>query len=131
MLKKIAVILLILIYGSATMGATVHLHYCMNEFVGWSLFHSKNDTCGKCGMKEKDKGGCCKDEHLQYKLKVDQQKNSVGQCINLITTPTLSVPVIDIDIHSYHNVTESYPSCHAPPAAQKERLNIFYCVFLI
>jgi hypothetical protein len=49
-MKKTAVILLLLIYGSATMGATVHMHYCMNEFVSWSLLHSKDDICGRCGM---------------------------------------------------------------------------------
>ena len=72
-----------LIYGSATMGATVHLHYCMDELVGWSLWHSENEECGRCGMKE-DKTGCCKDEHKHFKLKADHQKAATAAFITNI-----------------------------------------------
>jgi hypothetical protein len=129
--KKTVVILLLLIYGSATMGATVHLHYCMNEFVGWSLLHGKDDKCGKCGMSEKDKKGCCKDEHKHFKLKADHQKSNATQPIFFITTPALFIPVVDFDIHSYSTVTETYPTSHAPPDINRKRLNILYGVFLI
>jgi hypothetical protein len=129
--KKIAVILLLLIYGSATMGTTVHLHYCMDEFVGWSLFHSEDEKCGKCGMIEKDKeGGCCKDEHKHFKLKVDHQKAGIAQFIDL-ATPILPVPITDCDFQSAINVSESYPTSHAPPDIGKHRLHIVNCVFLI
>lgn len=70
-MKKIAVILLLLVYSTTTFGATVHLHYCMDKLVGWSLWQSKDEACGKCGMKEK-KGGCCKDEHKHFQLKENQ-----------------------------------------------------------
>jgi hypothetical protein len=129
--KKIAVILLLLIYGSATVGATAHLHYCMNEFVGWSLFHSKDDKCGKCGMEEKDNDGCCKDEHKHFKLKVDHQKADVGQYINLVTTPVLSIPVIDFSFQFSYNNNIGYPTCHAPPDTGEKRLYVLHCVFLI
>ena len=75
-------------------GCHCHLHYCMNEFVGWSLFHDKDDKCGKCGMEEKDKEGCCKDEHKHFKLKTDHQKAGVAQFMNLVTAPALSEPVL-------------------------------------
>jgi hypothetical protein len=129
--KKIAVILLLLIYGTASMGATVHLHFCMDEFVGWSLFSGKDDTCGKCGMEEKDKEGCCKDEQKHLKLNVDQQKTNVAQFIAFISAPASFTPVIDIDFHSYLNITENYPTCHAPPDIGKKRLHVFYSIFLI
>jgi hypothetical protein len=131
--KKTAVILLLLIYGSATMGATVHLHYCMNEFVGWSFFHGKDDKCGKCGMeeKDKDKGSCCKDEHKHFKLKADHQKSNASQLINFNATPVLIAPVIDFYIHSYSPVTETYPTSHAPPDINRKRLHILYGVFLV
>ncbi len=129
--KKTAVILLLLIYGSATMGATAHLHYCMDEFVGWSLFHRKDDKCGKCRMEEKDKDGCCKDEHKHFKLKTDHQKADVAQFISLATTPILSEPIIDFSFQSSINITENYPTCHAPPDIDSERLHVLHCVFLI
>jgi hypothetical protein len=129
--KKTVVTLLLLIYGFTTMGATIYLHYCMNELVGWSLLHDKNETCGKCGMEEKDKGGCCKDEHKHFKLKVDHQKSSVSQLVTFITTPVLITPAVDFDIHSYSTVTETYPTTHAPPDIVRKRLHILHGVFLI
>lgn len=129
--KKMAVILLFLIYGSATMGATAHLHFCMDEFVGWSLFQSKDGKCGKCGMEEKDKDGCCKDEHKHFKLKADHQKANVTQFLNIVTAPALSEPLIDCRFHSILCINESYPTCHAPPDIDNERLHVLHCVFLI
>ena len=70
-MKKIVAILLLIIYRSTAVGATIHLHCYMNEFVGRNLWHGdKENECGKCGMKEK-KGGCCKDQHKQLKLSAD------------------------------------------------------------
>jgi hypothetical protein len=129
--KKTVVILLLLIYGSATTGATVHLHYCMDEFVGWSLFHGKDDICGKCGMEEKDNEGCCKDEHKQFKLKTDHQKAAVTQLIHFVTAPALFEPVIDFSFHTIICINESYPTCHAPPDIGNGKLHILHCVFLI
>jgi hypothetical protein len=129
--KKTVVILLMLIYGSATMGATVHLHYCMNEFVGWSLLHSKDDTCGKCGMEEKDKEGCCKDEHKHFKLKADHQKAAVAAFITNIVAPAVITPTTDFDFQPFLKVIERYSPCHAPPDIVRKRLHILYSVFLI
>ena len=113
------------------MGATAHLHYCMNEFVGWSLIKNKNAKCGKCGMEEKDKEGCCKDEHQYFKLKVAHQKADVAQSINPFSTPALPVPLIDFSFHPSLNITESYPTCHAPPDIGQKKLHVLHCVFLI
>lgn len=120
-----------LIYGSATMGATVHLHYCMEEFVGWSLFHGNDDTCGKCGMKESEKEGCCKDEHKHFKLKVDHQKSGANVMLAMALTPATINPLPDFDFQPYIKITESYSHCHAPPDIGITKLHVLHCVFLI
>ena len=120
-----------LIYGSATMGTTVYIHYCMNELVGWSLLNDKDGTCGKCGMAEENKGGCCKDERKHFKLKVDQQKAKVSHLIALNIFPALLVPIVDFDIHSCSNITKTYPTSHAPPGVIRQPLHILHGVFLI
>ena len=130
-MKKAVVILLILFYGSSTIGATVHMHYCMNELVGWSLLHDEDETCDRCGMAEKDKEGCCKDEHKHFKLKVDHQKANVSHQVAFIVIPALLAPIVDFDIHSYSNIAESHPTSHAPPDMIRKRLHILYGVFLI
>lgn len=113
------------------MGTTAHLHYCMDEFVGWSLFHNNDEKCGKCGMEEKYKAGCCKDEHQHFKLKVDHHKADVVQFINPDTTPALSVSIINFSSQFPLNNAISYPTCHAPPDIGKERLHVLHCFFLI
>lgn len=129
-MKKIVVILLLLIYGSATMGATIHMHYCMNELVGWSLWHGEKDKeCGKCGMKEK-KGGCCKDEHKQVKLKTEHQKSATAQYIQFLDVPALITPVADFSF-KVTPTSLAFPVSNAPPKIPRERLYILHCVFLI
>lgn len=130
-MKKTVVLLLMLIYGSATMGATVHLHYCMNEFVGWSLLPGADDTCGKCGMEEKDKEGCCKDEHKQLKLKTDQQKAGVSAFLPILLTPAIATPFSGLNFQPFLQITERYSTCHAPPNIGDIPLHVFHCVFLI
>lgn len=120
-----------LIYGPATMGATVHLHYCMNEFVGWNLFEMDDEKCGKCGMIETDDGGCCKDEHKHYKLKVDHQKAGAANFINIIAPAELPILIIDANIHSSITSSKQYPTSHAPPNLYKLRLHLLHCTFLI
>ena len=112
------------------MGATIHLHYCMNEFVGSSLWHSnKNDECGKCGMKEK-KDGCCKDEHKQVKLKTDHQKSAITQYFKIVATPALITPIVTLDVKETL-VALTFAVSNAPPKIPREELYILYSVFLI
>lgn len=103
----------------------------MNEFVSWSLFHDKDESCGKCGMEEKDKGGCCKDEHKHFKLKVDHQKSNTAQLAAIFISPALATSEIDFSFTSYNCVTKKYPTCHAPPHERIPRLHILNCAFLI
>jgi hypothetical protein len=128
--KRIAAILLLLIYTSATMGATIHLHYCMNDFVGWSLWHSANSKCGKCGMKEK-KGSCCKDEHKEIKLKTEHQKSAAVDFINIFSTPALAIPFANCSFKLLQHKKFTYANFHPPPGIQNKRLYVLYGVFLI
>jgi hypothetical protein len=128
--KKTAVILLMLIYGAATMGATVHQHYCMNELVGWSLWHSDNDECGRCGMKA-DKTGCCKDEHQHFKLKTDHQNAAAAAQVTDVPAPAIITPIPGFNFQASYKVTESYSPCHAPPDIVRKRLHVLHCVFLV
>lgn len=67
-MKRILVTILSILYMANAMGATVHLHYCMGEFMGASLVHKDEHKCGKCGMERTEKdNGCCKDEHKTLK----------------------------------------------------------------
>jgi hypothetical protein len=80
-----------MIYGSATMGTTVHLHYCMNKIVGWSLVDKQDHQCHTCGMEKK--GGCCKDSKAQIKLAADQQKADPAKNVNFNCQLVSSQPI--------------------------------------
>ena len=131
-MKKLVVILLLFVYGVTTVGATVHLHFCMNKFVGWDFSENENRTCSKCGMKDVAiKKGCCKDEHKQLKIDNDHQKSTVTFLTNELAAPIiLSI----LPIHTFailgqklHLATYNLPP-HTPPI---QRLHILYCTYLI
>jgi hypothetical protein len=81
-MKKIIASILAVLYLSASMGTTVHLHYCMDKLVGWSLLDHNSRDCSSCGMPKLRSGpeegcmvkmkGCCHDEHKQFKSEKDQ-----------------------------------------------------------
>jgi hypothetical protein len=90
-LKKLVVIILSLVYLSATVGITLQQHYCMNRFVGWSLMDTDGDLCGSCGMdKSEPENGCCKDEQLQLKIGDDQQPSFITIQFHQQELPVLS-----------------------------------------
>jgi hypothetical protein len=129
--KKVAVILLLVIYGFSFIGATVHLHYCMGKFVDWSLIESKQNKCGKCGMKGKSKEGCCKDQHKQFKLKTDHQKGSIADVIHFIATPILLTPISNYTFAIPLKASYNYSNYHPPPNIRNQNLQVLYCTFLI
>ena len=69
------------------MGATVHLHYCMDKFINWSLLKG-GDKCNKCGMEKDD--GCCKDENKFVKNNIDQK--AAESAIQLIQMAAVATP---------------------------------------
>jgi hypothetical protein len=127
--KKLLVILVLLVYSAASVGATVHLHYCMDKFIGGSLWHDEKDNeCGNCGMTEK-KGGCCKDEHKQIKVEDDHQKSTVAQYVQYIAAPALVTLFVS---YTFKATSLPYftPLSNAPPHIPR-RLHLLNCVFLI
>jgi hypothetical protein len=130
--KKIVAIFFLVLYGFASIGATVHIHYCMGEYVGTTLSENKNSKCGKCGMKEDaKKKGCCKDEHKEFKLKTDHQKCTVANFAHAISAPVLLAPISYYNFTPQQNRTFVYTTLHPPPNIQNQRLHLLYGVFLI
>ncbi|MBK7557133.1 MAG: hypothetical protein IPO42_12270 [Chitinophagaceae bacterium] len=66
-MKKIYIGILALVYMAVSSGIALELHYCMGDKAGMEFFGSSSDTCGRCGMTEKDTG-CCHDEYKFYKI---------------------------------------------------------------
>ena len=129
-MKKALATILLFIYLSATMGATLHLHYCMDRLVSWSFSDKKDKICSFCGMDKTDHEGCCKDEQKVIKLDKDQklEDNSMqlGQSASVVIASCfIESPPIHIS-----SFTQEYPISHGPPLFGNE-IYIRNCVFRI
>ncbi|MEI6087218.1 MAG: hypothetical protein WCR66_06495 [Bacteroidota bacterium] len=129
-MKKLLVLLLLMVYGSATMGTTVHLHYCMNKVVGWSLADNQDHKCHSCGMEKK--AGCCKDSKAQIKLAADQQKADPAKNVNFNAQLVCSQPIASDYFLAVVATTEIVSQkSDSPPILPILEEPEFLCVFRI
>lgn len=115
-LKKLAVVILALLYVTTSSGASFHLHYCMNELVGWSLEAADSDPCPYCDMpKESNDSGCCKD--VENEVKIQDSHKAVAQVVEQFSAPaaTLESFYINSTVPSLAQRDYSWPPLHAPP----------------
>ena len=108
-------------------GIAMEIHFCMGQRAGVDFYHTEDDKCGKCGMKEK-KSGCCHDEHQFHKLQ-DSHKN----VFNDISFETADVLVsLDHPLFNWQIPTwELFPveQQHAPPDYTAPSASVLYCIF--
>ena len=128
-MKKVYIGILAIVYMAVSSGIAVQLHYCMGDKAGMEFYGSSNDTCGKCGMTEKDTG-CCHDEFKFYKIS-DSHK-TVSNDIDLTAS---SVPVIN-EYYTYNwqiadHTATTIVNNHSPPDYSKPPACIMNCVFRI
>ncbi|HEX3166950.1 MAG TPA: hypothetical protein VHQ93_11870 [Chitinophagaceae bacterium] len=128
-MKKILVSIFAVFYLASSVGATVHLHYCMDKIIGWSLLNSTGDKCNKCGM-EKD-GGCCKDENKFVKNNIDQKV--AEPAVQLIQMAAVAAPnaFIYSSEHYFSSSIQEYPISNAPPRSNGVGIYILNSVFRI
>jgi hypothetical protein len=131
-MKKVLVIILSFFYLTSSIGATIHLHYCMDRLAEWSFWHNNDKQCGKCGMEKSQEknSGCCKDEHKQFKLESDHTFSAAYMLSDLVSiaVPTPLFELFDIKLPT---VTEKNPLSHAPPRSRGIAVYIQNCVFRI
>ena len=89
--KRIMTVILAILYFSFTSGATMHIHYCMGQFVGISLNGIKKGVCGNCGMQEHDaQNNCCKD--LSFTAKISDAHKTVSGKLNVESCLPVLIP---------------------------------------
>jgi len=126
-MKKVLVSILAVFYLASSVGATVHLHFCMDKLINWSLLNSDGNKCEKCGM-EKD-GGCCKDENKFVRNNIDQKVAESG--IQLIQMAAVATPVALIYPFEYYfsSLIQEYSRINAPPRDYGVGIYILNSVF--
>jgi hypothetical protein len=92
-MKKFMLTILAVIYLGTTYGATIHLHYCMDRLVNWSLREENTGKCSNCGMQKEGErpDDCCKDQHSQVKIENDQKlPEAVSEGIDVVSVVSTS-----------------------------------------
>ncbi len=98
LVKKVIVILLCALYLASASGTTLSIHFCMGKRVGAEFGHQHREKCPRCGMTEKAKKGCCRDEIKTFKnAEHKAAKTSSGICL----CQAAIVPVT----YSYHQLS--------------------------
>ena len=138
-MKKVLAAILAFLYLSTSLGATLHLHYCMGKLVSWGLINHERKTCALCVTPEKTvnphciapKKGCCQDDQKQIKTGCDQ-KISPSEFHVLKFSP-------DVSISNHHELPDiafsafipEHPASTGPPIARKVPVFILNCNFRI
>lgn len=111
-------------------GIAMEIHYCMGERAGADLYGTSSDKCGRCGMKEQNKAGCCHDDHQFYKLEDSHKKTVNDISYDIGSTAILTeIPVYDWNLPVERSVAVIHNN--APPGYIKPPARIFHGVFRI
>ena len=126
-MKKVYISILAIVYLAVSSGIALELHYCMGERAGMELYGAAGNTCGKCGMTEKDTG-CCHDEYKFYKIS-DSQK-TVSNDIDL----RASSFAFDNELYLFNwqmpdNTALTAQNNHSPPDYTEPSVCIMNCNF--
>ena len=126
-MKKVFAFILAIVYLGSTVGATVHMHYCMDRLVNWTL-KDEGNKCNNCGMEKSD--GCCKDESKFVKNSIDQSATGAIQLLQAPAIDTHLLITIVTDNSSFSYINE-YPVSHASPPKTGLDILLHNCVFRI
>ena len=139
LVKKFVTTILAFVYLSSSMGATIHLHYCMGKLFSWSLVENGSKNCGACGMPKDGTSGhcmsfkdsCCKDSEAHFQLDKDQKTTEAAYTFSGLSFAAL--PITASIFHESYVVSyiTGYPTTNAPPEPDKVPVFIRNCTFRI
>ena len=137
-MKRIIASILAVLYLSTSMGATVHLHYCMGRLVAWGLMDKESKDCISCGM-AKDvamKGcsvgmkNCCHDEHKH--IQGDRAQKPAQSFVEWKGTPALvALPFTGWNEPVVFAPAIARPVANGPPLTGKTPVFLRNCNFRI
>jgi hypothetical protein len=130
-MKKLVAILFLLVYFTATTGATVTMHYCMGELRSRKLWHTggKKEVCPTCGMEKK--GGCCEDKVMVIRLDKKHQLPATLQKV-LVGPPVSVIPgYATFTFFAANELKNKKQLAASPPFPAPIPLFVSYCVYRI
>jgi hypothetical protein len=125
--RKAVIAILAVLYIITTSGVVVNVHYCMGAVASVTYGQEMPESCGKCGMQEKD--GCCHSELKVVKLDdVHQQAVKALPIAQVAELPVVYFEAAVADHNSHKGFVNSY---HSPPDTRVNSVYLHVNVFRI
>jgi hypothetical protein len=126
-MKKVLAAIFAVLYLSTSMGATIHVHFCMGKAISWGLTDRESKSCLNCGMPTNNSGtnslsgksNCCHDESQQLKTDKDQKVPQSDLQFSKIFAEALAVHNPALSINPFTSLAVAYPNSNAPPFNSK------------
>ena len=138
-MKRAIAAILAVFYLSTSLGATVHLHYCMGKLMSWTLMDNGDKNCTYCGMAKAVgsdhcimvKRGCCQDEIK--KLQIDKDQRVTESSFHFLN-PSFDAVLAGFQVlpgMRPFSAIVNYPIAHGPPDPAKVPVFLRHCDFRI
>lgn len=134
-MKKLFAFILIFLYLGIATGFSTYSHYCMDRYVGTTLWQKDMSKCGICGMsktKHASKKNCCKEEQKQVKLEKSHHASEFAfKQLQEFSSIILPTSYARQSISAIINITAEFPNSNAPPSKEYNSIYILNCTYLI
>lgn len=128
-MKKIALILLICVYGLSSFGVGIRQVYCCGKLKSTTV-SILQDAKAKCG-KGDENSGCCKTKFKSLKVKDTHiAADDISNPVKHFTDLHLSIPSFEVTALANEPMNIANTS-HAPPTHHDIPVYILYCNFRI
>lgn len=117
-------------YMAVSSGIAMEIHYCMGDKAGVDFYKKSSDKCGRCGMTNDEKAGCCSDDHKFLKIHDSHQKavNAIDYTLQLEML-RVALPTFNWTLPERESV--AHVNNHAPPDIPTLPARILHGVFRI
>ncbi len=129
MIKRIAVLSLLLMYLGTTFGFAMSLHFCGTKISDIQITQSSRKPC--CAKETESKSDdCCNDKQIKIKVSDQQLNISLNR---LPKTSNLDLFIIPVRVSTLAELSVTYSglSFRGPPDISKLPLTIKHCRFQI
>jgi hypothetical protein len=121
-MKRFVAAILAVLYLGTSIGATVHLHYCMGKLMSWALMDKDSKNCSFCGMPKAADGGhcvaakdgCCKDQQKLIKVKGDHKVAELAVKFSSLSFDAILGIHRGLPERAVCTLLMDYPVCNAP-----------------
>ena len=126
-MKKLLAIMLMVVYGLSSTGATINLHYCCGKLHDISFSSTQGKTCPTKTVSSK---GCCDNKHVQLKLKGDQEPAAKWISASKDLAAPVTIPTYYVMVLTHDTPVNEYAT--GPPRIRSSvPLFVQHCTYLI